>query len=342
MIRWELKKIIKSKSSIAISFIFALLILSSSFMKPTLETENSYIDDKGYYREDNRDKSVIANEKLENKVNMLKVMSSNENINSKDDFTRKIGIMSEEKLKSDNRDKYEDISFYQVFNYRVNNIISSFLITAIIIIIFSNIYTDERLSNVDSVIISSKNKNKVLYSKLLLSIIMPILVYLLYIAIIGFITSTQYGKPINGVLQAYRLSDVPFMLKDSINIKQYTIINIATMIIIFTTISVFSSLASFVADNSVGAVVGSSVFVILGKVLGLLKFLPKEILQVLSASNYIDIFQYPQEFIGIYKGSINILGKSIDAMVLNYAYLIGILIIGILATIHVFKRVLDK
>ncbi|HSQ90414.1 hypothetical protein, partial [Romboutsia sp.] len=109
-----------------------------------------------------------------------------------------------------------------------------------------------------------------------------------------------------------------------------------------TTISVFSSLASFVADNSVGAVVGSSVFVILGKVLGLLKFLPKEILQVLSASNYIDIFQYPQEFIGIYKGSINILGKSIDAMVLNYAYLIGILIIGILATIHVFKRVLDK
>ena len=342
MIRWELRKIIKSKSSIVISVIFALLILSASFMKPTLEIENSHIDEQGKYIEDSRDKSVIANEKLDNKVNALKAMSNKENINSKDDFTRKIGIMSEEKLKADNGDKYEDINFYKVFNYRVNNMISSFLITAIIIIIFSNIYTDEKLSNVDSVILSSKNKDRVLYSKLLLSIIMPILVYLLYIAIIGFITATQYGTPINGTLQAYRLLDAPFMLKNSININEYTTINIVTMMIIFTTISVFSSLASFVANNSVGAVVGSTVIIILGKVLTLIKFLPKTILLVLSSSNYVDIFQYPQEFIGIYKGSINILGKSIDTIMLNYEYLTGVLIIGILATIYVFKRVLDR
>ena len=144
MIRWELKKIIKSKSLISVSLIFILLVLSVSFMKPTLETENSYIDNKGYYREDNRDKSVIANEKLENKVNILKSMTSKQCLNSKDYFTRKLGLMSVEKLKVDNGDKYEDISFYQVFNYRVNNMISSLLITAIIIIIFSNIYTDER------------------------------------------------------------------------------------------------------------------------------------------------------------------------------------------------------
>jgi hypothetical protein len=220
--------------------------------------------------------------------------------------------------------------------------ISSFLITAIIIIIFSNIYTDEKLSNVDSVILSSKNKNKVLYSKLLLSIIVAILVYLLYIVIIGFITSAQYGKPMNGILQAYRISDAPFMLQNAINLYEYTTINIVTMMIIFTTISVFSSLASFVGNNSVGAVVGSTVIIVFGKILTLIKFLPKSILLVLSSSNYIDIFQYPQEFIGIYKGSINILGKSIDVMVLNYGYLIGMLIISILATIYVFKRVLDK
>lgn len=342
MIRWELKKIIKSKSSIAISLIFALLILSASFMKPTLEIENSHIDEKGNYIQDNRDKIVIANEKLDEKVNSLKYISNKENINSKDEITKKIGTMSEEKLKADNGDKYEDISFYKIFNYRANNMISSFLMTAIIIIIFSNIYTDEKLSNVDSVILSSKNKNKVLYSKLLLSIIIPILIYLAYIIIIGFITTTQYGSPINGTLQAYRILDVPFMLKDSISINQYTIINIVTMMIIFTTISVFSSLASFVANNSVGAVAGSTVVIILGKVLTLIKFLPKSILLVLSSSNYVDIFQYPQEFIGIYKGSINILGKSIDTMVLNYGYLTSILIIGILAVIYVFKRVLDK
>jgi hypothetical protein len=342
MIRWELRKIIKSKSSITISLICALLILSASFMKPTLEIENSHIDEQGNYIEDNRDKSAIANEKLDNKVNALKAMSSKENINSKDDFTRKIGIMSEEKLKVDNGDKYEDINFYKVFNYRVNNMISSFLITTIIIIIFTNIYTDEKLSNVDSVILSSKNKNKVLYSKLLLSIMVAILVYLLYIVIIGFITSAQYGKPMNGILQVYRISDVPFMLQNAININEYTTINIVTMVIIFTTISVFSSLASFVGKNSVGAVVGSTVIIVFGKVLTLIKFLPKSILLVLSSSNYVDIFQYPQEFIGIYRGSINILGKSIDVMVLNYGYLIGILIISILATIYVFKRVLDK
>jgi len=292
MIRWELKKIIKSKSSIAISLIFALLILSASFMKPTLEIENSHIDEKGNYIQDNRDKIVIANEKLDEKVNSLKYISNKENINSEDDFTKKIGIMSKEKLKADNGDKYEDIIFYQVFNYRINNIISSFLITAIIIIIFSNIYTDEKLSNVDSVILSSQNKNKVLYSKLVLSIMVPILVYLLYIVIIGFITAIQYGSPINGNLQAYRISDIPFMLKNSININEYIIINIVTMMIIFTTISVFSSLSSFVANNSVEAVVGSTIFVILGKVLTLIKFLPKEILQVLSDSNYIDIFHH--------------------------------------------------
>jgi len=286
-------------------------------------------------------KRTKAHEKLDEKVNSLKYISNKENINSEDDFTKKIGIMSKEKLKADNGDKYEDIIFYQVFNYRINNIISSFLITAIIIIIFSNIYTDEKLSNVDSVILSSQNKNKVLYSKLVLSIMVPILVYLLYIVIIGFITAIQYGSPINGNLQAYRISDIPFMLKNSININEYTIINIFTMMIIFTTISVFSSLASFVGNNSVGAVVGSTVIIVLGKILTLIKFLPKSILLVLSSSNYIDIFQYPQEFIGIYKGSINILGRSIDIMVLNYGYLIGMLIISILATIYVFKRVLD-
>lgn len=341
MIYWELKKIIKNKSSIAVSMLFLILILIASISRPILETEYSYINDKGEYVQDTREKNIIANEKLLNKVNLIKETIIEENMESNDYSTKKISQISSEKMKLDDGKEYKDIEFYKIFNFRVNNMFSSVMIIGMIIIIFSNIYTDEKLSNVDSIIISSKNKNKALYSKLILSIVIPIAVYMLYISIVAITTILQYGIPINGNLQAYRISDIGFMMRN-ISINSYTILNIVTMIIIFTSISIFSGIASYISKGSVGAVVGSTIFVVGAKVLTLLKFLPKEILMILNSLNYVDIIQRPESFIGIYSGSINILGSYIDINIISYLGLAIIPVILILSTICIFNKVLDK
>ena len=46
MINWEFKKLIKSKSMVISLLILIFTLLITVFIKPTLETENSYIDDQ--------------------------------------------------------------------------------------------------------------------------------------------------------------------------------------------------------------------------------------------------------------------------------------------------------
>ncbi|EPZ56351.1 hypothetical protein H477_2597 [[Clostridium] sordellii ATCC 9714] len=68
MFNWEIKKLLKNKSIIISGIILVLLCTMMSFIKPDLETENSYIDNKGNYIQDTREKSVIANSKLDVKL----------------------------------------------------------------------------------------------------------------------------------------------------------------------------------------------------------------------------------------------------------------------------------
>ena len=58
----------KKKSIIISGIILVLLCTMMSIIKPDLETENSYIDNKGNYIQDTREKSVIANSKLDDKI----------------------------------------------------------------------------------------------------------------------------------------------------------------------------------------------------------------------------------------------------------------------------------
>lgn len=339
MIKWEMRKLLKNKSILISGIILILLCVMMSFFKPSLETENWYIDDKGNYITDTREGSIIANEKLKEKVSELKMVEPR---NEKNDvLTKKIGHMAQEKLKSDSGNKYKNISFYKVFNYRIGNAFAGFIILGIIIYIFSNIYTDEKLSNVDSIVLSSKNKYKVLLSKLNLSIIIPVLIYFIYIVVIGIITIIQYGSPVNGGLQAYRIIDVVTILK-SMNINLYIMINIFTMMTIFVSIGVFASFFSFITKNSVESIVGITVFLIIGKLISLIRFLPTEFVSVIKYSNYIDILMNPQMVIGNYLGNVNIFGQSIDIISLGYATLIAILIFGIVLNIYIFRRILSK
>lgn len=341
MLKWEIKKLFKNKSIIVSSIVLILLCGIMSLLKPDLETENSYIDEKGNYISDTRSEYTIANEKLNYKVSELKEIKLQQNLKKQDELSKKASEMASLKLNHDSGKEYKDVNFYKVLNYRLSSMLSSIVIIGIVIYIFSNIYTDEKLSNVDSIILSSKNKSKALFSKLSLSIIVPAVFYLIYVLIIGCITMVQYGQPVNGALQAYRIVNI-VTLVNPISINEYTFQSISTMMTIFISTGIFASLFSFITKNSVESIVGITVFLVIGKLLTLMKFLPAKLISVLSYSNYIDIIMHPDMIIGNYIGNINLLGQSIGLISLAYILLVTTLLIGIGLNIYVFRSVLTK
>ncbi|MDU3336252.1 hypothetical protein [Paraclostridium bifermentans] len=341
MLKWEIKKLFKNKSIIVSSIVLILLCGIMSLLKPDLETENSYIDEKGNYISDTRSEYTIANEKLNYKVSELKEIKLQQNLKKQDELSKKASEMASLKLNHDSGKEYKDVNFYKVLNYRLSSMLSSIVIIGIVIYIFSNIYTDEKLSNVDSIILSSKNKSKALFSKLSLSIIVPAVFYLIYVLIIGCITMVQYGQPVNGALQAYRIVNI-VTLVNPISINEYTVQSISTMMTIFISTGIFASLFSFITKNSVESIVGITVFLVIGKLLTLMKFLPAKLISVLSYSNYIDIIMHPDMIIGNYIGNINLLGQSIGLISLAYILLVTILLIGVGLNIYVFRKVLAK
>lgn len=341
MLKWEIKKLFKNKSIIVSSIVLILLCGIMSILKPDLETENSYIDEKGNYISDTRSEYTIANEKLNYKVSELKEIKLQKNFKKQDELSKKASEMASLKLNHDSGKEYKDINFYKVLNYRLSNMLSSIVIIGIVIYIFSNIYTDEKLSNVDSIILSSKNKSKALFSKLSLSIIVPAVFYLIYVLIIGCITMVQYGQPVNGALQAYRIVNI-VTLVNPISINEYTVQSILTMMTIFISIGIFASLFSFITKNSVESIVGITVFLVIGKLLTLMKFLPEKLISVLSYSNYIDIIMHPDMIIGNYMGNISLFGQSVGLISLAYIVLVTTLLIGIGLNIYVFRKVLTK
>lgn len=341
MLKWEIKKLFKNKSIIVSSIVLILLCGIMSLLKPDLETENSYIDEKGNYISDTRSEYTIANEKLNYKVSELKEIKLQQNLKKQDELSKKASEMASLKLNHDSGKEYKDVNFYKVLNYRLSSMLSSIVIIGIVIYIFSNIYTDEKLSNVDSIILSSKNKSKALFSKLSLSIIVPAVFYLIYVLIIGCITMVQYRQPVNGALQAYRIVNI-VTLVNPISINEYTVQSISTMMTIFISTGIFASLFSFITKNSVESIVGITVFLVIGKLLTLMKFLPAKLISVLSYSNYIDIIMHPDMIIGNYIGNINLLGQSIGLISLAYILLVTILLIGVGLNIYVFRKVLAK
>lgn len=342
MIGWEIKKIIKNKSSIIALLLMSVLFLQSVFVKPMLETQNEYYDEKNNkYVVDNRQGVEIASDKLSKKVSEIKETSKQNSDLATDKSTNKIINNAKEKLKKDNGENYQDIIFYQVFESRATFAIAILLIIAIIVTISSNLYTDEKLSNVSPIILASKNKKKVLNSKLLISILLPIVIYGIYIMVVFLVTSVQYGLPTTGYLQAYRIANIP-MLVNPININEYIVCEIGLLMIVLITISVFSGLFSFITENSVQSISAILIFIALGKLLTLLKFLPSKLLGILAQGNFIDIIMGQSQIAGNYLGDITLFSNSISISIVCILLIGTVFILGIALNIFTFKKIITK
>lgn len=336
MLNWEIKKILKDKSSIVAFILIIISILIISFTKPMLETQNEYWDEsKNEYVIDNRSKDVISNEKLAIKKEMVQSAVDSP------DSDKTLKYISKEKLNLDNGNKYENVDFYKVFADRIDFSVSIIIMMIIIVMLISNLYTDEVVANVSPIILSSKQKNKALYSKVIIAILLPILVYIVYLGGTWLITYIQYGKPLNGDLQAYRIIDIAVLVK-SMTINQYVLSKIITTTLILLGVSIVCLLISFLSNNSVKSISISAGFIVAGKVLTQFSFLPKDILLLLDRGNYIDVINRTSKISGFYNGKIDILSKTVDISNLIIIIYALIAIIGLLGCIYTIKKVLTK
>lgn len=336
MLNWEIKKILKDKSSIIAFILIIISLLIISFTKPMLETQNEYWDEsKNEYVIDNRSKDVISNEKLAIKKEMVQSAVDSP------DSDKTLKYISKEKLNLDDGNKYENVDFYKVFADRIDFSVSIIIMMIIIVMLISNLYTDEVVANVSPIILSSKQKNKALYSKVIIAILLPILVYIVYLGGTWLITYIQYGKPLNGDLQAYRIIDIAVLVK-SMTINQYVLSKIITTTLILLGVSIVCLLISFLSNNSVKSISISAGFIVAGKVLTQFSFLPKDILLLLDRGNYIDVINRTSKISGFYNGKIDILSKTVDISNLIIIIYALIAIIGLLGCIYTIKKVLTK
>lgn len=329
MVTWEIKKIIKSKNGIIALILFLILSISMVFINPQLANE---INNNGKV-------SLTAEEQFNNKIQQLKEVGNGE---GKDEFSRELREMANEKLAAIKFNGYKDVEFWQVFNYRIAHPFMIFIMLIIIAMFFSNIYTDEIISDMDSLILSSRNKNKVLYSKLTISVVLPIVLYSGYLVTQFIITYIQYGKPINGNLQAIRILYIPLLVKNPYTIYEFILLKIGILLILFITLSVLASLISFITKNSIQSISGFLIFIFLGKVMTLIKFLPNKLLLILSKINYIDLTFNFNKFALMYSGRLKLFSLKLDITNLTIAILIGTLFIEILLCKIIFKKFLTR
>lgn len=321
MLKWELKKIYKDKSFIAILAILTFNVIVMSF----LNLQANYEEDRKSHYMNVKSLSGISTLKEEDELGQ---------------YVKELSQMAYDKLKKDNGEEYKNMEFYKIFYFRISNVLVNLSMCIIILIIFSRIYVEERVSKVDSILLSSKKKFNALYSKLGLALIIPSLIYTLYIAVIGIITIIQYGFPDMGYLQSYRIVESPLLLKGSLSINKYLILTILIILGLYVILALFTSMCSFLSKTSVASIVGATVVLILFKVLSEVRFLPDGVLKVLKNINFIDIFKNPQEFIDIYKGSIILVNIPFDMLNLCYLILSMLIILGIFLNIYILKKLI--
>lgn len=331
MIQWEINKIFKSKYGIFTLSLFFILSISMGFIKPQLEGVNEYGE--------HGNGLISVEDQFNMKVKLLRAVSENE---GKDDISNELKEISNKKLGAIKFNDYKDITFWKVFHHRAFHPFMTFVMLIIIVIIFSNIYTDEIISTVDKLILTSKNKYKVLYSKLALSIAAPVILYTAYLIIQFIITYIQFGKPVNGSLQVLRIWDNPLLIKDAYTIYEFIFLKSGIMLIILITLGVFASLFSFLTTNSIQSTSAFFIFIFIGKVMTLIKWLPKEALVIFSKVNFIDLIFYFNEFAGMYSGRFRIFDISLDITSLCLGIMIAVFFIGIFSCKSIFSKYLTR
>lgn len=251
MVNWEIKKLAKSKSMFISLGILVLILMISIFIAPVLETESYYIDKEKGRIEDTRSGIDIGNEKFQNKINVLKQFS---NQTDTGEFSKKIELMSKKKLDNLSVNEYKDISFWKVFNYRVTNSLINVGMLIIISIIISNIYVDEVVTSVKDIILSSKEKKKALKSKIFVALLVPLVIYSVYLMGIFIITCMQQGVPVNGDLESFRIVDNVVALKTNLSITKYVILNIGIELLMFEGWAMIAIFGSFISKSSISSI----------------------------------------------------------------------------------------
>ncbi|EQI82246.1 ABC-2 transporter family protein [Clostridioides difficile Y401] len=295
----------------------------SIFITPVLETESYYIDKEKGRIEDTRSGIDIGNEKFQNKINVLKQFS---NQTDTGEFSKKIELMSKKKLDNLSVNEYKDISFWKVFNYRVTNSLINVGMLIIISIIISNIYVDEVVTSVKDIILSSKEKKKALNSKIFVALLVPLVIYSVYLMGIFIITCMQQGVPVNGDLESFRIVDNVVALKTNLSITKYVILNIGIELLMFEGWAMIAIFGSFISKSSISSISFFIFIISITKIMSVIHILPKKLLSVVSNVNYYDLIFGFNKIIGNYLGDIMIFKVNIDIVNIAIGLLMAILI----------------
>ncbi|HHQ5566716.1 TPA: hypothetical protein ACSRE1_000995, partial [Clostridioides difficile] len=313
----------KSKSMFISLGILVLILMISIFITPVLETESYYIDKEKGRIEDTRSGIDIGNEKFQNKINVLKQFS---NQTDTGEFSKKIELMSKKKLDNLSVNEYKDISFWKVFNYRVTNSLINVGMLIIISIIISNIYVDEVVTSVKDIILSSKEKKKALKSKIFVALLVPLVIYSVYLMGIFIITCMQQGVPVNGDLESFRIVDNVVALKTNLSITKYVILNIGIELLMFEGWAMIAIFGSFISKSSISSISFFIFIISITKIMSVIHILPKKLLSVVSNVNYYDLIFGFNKIIGNYLGDIMIFKVNIDIVNIAIGLLMAILI----------------
>ncbi|HDG8003038.1 TPA: hypothetical protein PFS93_000638, partial [Clostridioides difficile] len=303
--------------------ILVLILMISIFITPVLETESYYIDKEKGRIEDTRSGIDVGNEKFQNKINVLKQFS---NQTDTGEFSKKIELMSKKKLDNLSVNEYKDISFWKVFNYRVTNSLINVGMLIIISIIISNIYVDEVVTSVKDIILSSKEKKKALKSKIFVALLVPLVIYSVYLMGIFIITCMQQGVPVNGDLESFRIVDNVVALKTNLSITKYVILNIGIELLMFEGWAMIAIFGSFISKSSISSISFFIFIISITKIMSVIHILPKKLLSVVSNVNYYDLIFGFNKIIGNYLGDIMIFKVNIDIVNIAIGLLMAILI----------------
>lgn len=264
-----------------------------------------------------------GNEKFQNKINVLKQFS---NQTDTGEFSKKIELMSKKKLDNLSVNEYKDISFWKVFNYRVTNSLINVGMLIIISIIISNIYVDEVVTSVKDIILSSKEKKKALKSKIFVALLVPLVIYSVYLMGIFIITCMQQGVPVNGDLESFRIVDNVVALKTNLSITKYVILNIGIELLMFEGWAMIAIFGSFISKSSISSISFFIFIISITKIMSVIHILPKKLLSVVSNVNYYDLIFGFNKIIGNYLGDIMIFKVNIDIVNIAIGLLMAILI----------------
>lgn len=283
----------RTGNMIALASLFALLCILMSILSPV-------------------DSSKGMQDYAEEFTEVVEELETYATDNNKVGFSEDLSDIAGSKIYQLETEEYVDVEFWRTFNYRLSHPVVTMTLLAMMGMTLTNIYTVERVSNLESIIGSSTKKYDVLYAKLILGITLPVLVYMAYLIVIYLVTLVQYGLPMNGNLQAIRIVKFPLLLKSAYSIRSYISFKVTLMIMVMASLGVTAVLVSFFSKTSIQSIGAYATIIFLGKLLLLLKWLPKTTLLFLTKLNYLDLLMGFDQFVLIYSGKMRLFSMDID------------------------------